>query len=244
MRMSGKNPVLERLKNNPRSIKRIIIQDGHPEASYIYQKAKKWGIPIVSVPGSKILKLARNVNSQGLLIEVEDFSYQPIEDLLEGIKQGGHGVFFLDGINDPQNLGSLIRSLACLGHFGIVIPTHNAVAITEAVLRVASGGDNFVRVALVANLGHAIAKAKSAGYWMAGTVVESGEDVRSLSFPFPVGIVIGSEQKGVRDVLLKQVDVRITIPMAQPRLSLNVAQATTLLAYELVRSHIKTSPDK
>ena len=235
MRISGKNPVLERLKTNPHSIKRITIQEGHPEAGYIYQKAKKWGIAVVSVPGSKILKLARHTNTQGIIMEVEDFSYYPLADLLAWVKKDGDGIFFLDGLNDPQNLGSMIRSLACLGKFALVLPTHNSVSVTEAVLRVASGGDNFVRIGRVANLGHAISSAKEEGFWIGATVVSDGQDIMQAQLPFPVGMIIGSEQKGVRDVLLKHADLQITIPMARPRLSLNVSQATTLLAYELIR---------
>lgn len=238
MHICGKNPVLERLKSNPKSIKRITIQQGHPEAGYIYQKAKKWGIPVATVPASKILKLARTLNAQGLVIDVEDFTYYPLEEILEWVKKDGAGVFFLDGMNDPQNLGGMIRSLACLGNFGIVLPTHNSVSVTETVLRVASGGDNFVRVARVANLANAVTVARDAGFWIAGTVVAGGEDITGVKFSSPVGIVLGSEQKGVRDVLLKQVDQKITIPMNQPRLSLNVSHAATLLAYELIRQSV------
>jgi len=235
MKICGKNPVLERLKSNPRSIKRITIEEGHPEAGYIYLKAKKWGIPVAAVPASKILKIARHLNSQGLIMEVEDFSYSALEDLLEWAKTDGDGVFFLDGINDPQNLGSLMRSLSCLGNFGIVLPTHNSVSVTETVLRVACGGDNFVRISRVANLSQAIASAKDIGFWVAATVVAGGEDLTKVQFPFPLGMVIGSEQKGVRDVLRQKTDMQITIPMVRPRMSLNVAQAATLIGYEVVR---------
>lgn len=232
MKLYGKNPVIERLKTNPQSIQKIYLQENHPDGAYIRKKAVQWGLPVVIVPASKLNKLARDLNTQGILVEVEDFGYVPYEDLLSGKKDT---LVFLDGITDPQNLGALIRSLACLGRFGVVLPTHDSVGVTESVLRVACGGENFVRVARVANISHAIAKAKEAGYWIAGSVVKDGQDVSQVEFPFPVGLVVGSEQKGIRPVVQKEVDLCVTVPMVQPRMSMNVAHAAAILCYEIVR---------
>jgi len=87
MRLYGKNPVLERLKSNPKSIRRITLQEGHPDAGYFYKKARQWGIPVVAVPKSKMLKLTRNVNSQGVIFEVDDFSYTPFDEAFLGEKE-------------------------------------------------------------------------------------------------------------------------------------------------------------
>ena len=126
-----------------------------------------------------------------------------------------------------------MRTLSCLGGFGIVLPTHDSVGVTESVLRVASGGDNFVGVARVGNLANAIAKAKDAGFWIAGAVVEEGQDITRTPLQFPFGLVVGSEQKGIRDVIIKRLDLKVTVPMAQPRMSLNVAHAAAIFAYEI-----------
>lgn len=232
MKLYGKNPVIERLKTNPKSIQKIYLQEGHPDGAYIRKKAVQWGLPVIIVPASKLNKLARDLNTQGILVEVEDFGYVPYADLLSGRKDT---LVFLDGITDPQNLGALMRSLACLGRFGIVLPTHDSVGVTESVLRVACGGENFVRVARVSNISQAIAKAKEAGYWIAGSVVKDGQDISQVEFPFPVGLVVGSEQKGIRTVVQKEVDLCVTVPMAQPHMSMNVAHATAILCYEIVR---------
>ncbi|MCK5579785.1 MAG: 23S rRNA (guanosine(2251)-2'-O)-methyltransferase RlmB [Candidatus Omnitrophica bacterium] len=235
MRLYGKNPVFERLKSNPRGIKKIYIQQGHEDAGYVYKKAKKWGIPVYSVPKTKIQKIARNVNTQGIVLDVDSFEYLPYGELLEIAQNKKMSLLFLDGLNDPQNLGGIIRSVACLGHFVIILPTHKSVAVTETVLRVACGGDNYVKVAQVTNLSQAIKKAKEEGFWVVGSVVKGGQELTEVKMPHPLALVIGSEQKGVREVIQKQLDVAVTIPMAQPRMSLNVAHATTVFCYEAVR---------
>ncbi len=233
MKLYGRNPVLERLRSNPKSIKKIFIQEGHKDLAYFRQKGNKWGIPVICIPASKMLKLARNWNTQGLLVDVEDFSYVPYADLLETAKAKKQTIVFLDGLNDPQNLGAVLRSLACLGRFAVVLPTHDSVGVTETVLRVASGGENYVPVAQVSNLNQAIVKAK-ADFTIAGTVVEGGESIYEVEWPFPLGLVIGSEQKGIRDVIRKNMDLLVTVPMAHPRLSMNVAMAATACAYSIV----------
>lgn len=233
MKLYGRNPVLERLKSNPKSIKKIFLEEGQKDASYIKAKARQWGIPLVYVPRSKMIKAARSLNAQGLLVEIADFAYCPYEELLPVARQKNRSLVFLDGINDPQNLGSIIRGLACLGGFSLVLPSHDSVDVTEAVLRVASGADNFIAVAKVNNLSWAIRLAKDSGFWIAGTVVEGGKDLREISLPFPLALVMGSEQRGIRDVIKKQLDLELSLPMSHPRLSLNVAQAAVIFCYEI-----------
>lgn len=238
MRLYGKNPVIERLKVNPKTIKKIYLQFGHDDAGYILKKAKQWGIPAYQVPRSKLQKLARSLNSQGIVTEVEGFDYTSYEDLLEFCLKKKHELIFLDGLKDPQNLGGIIRALACLGNFSIILPTHDSVEVTESVLRVACGGDNYVKIAKVSNLSQAIVKAKDAGFWIAGAVVSGGKPLGKVDMPFPLGLVIGSEQKGIRMAICKQLDTEITIPMVQPRLSMNVAHATTIFCYEIMRQRV------
>jgi len=235
MKLYGRNPVLERLKTNPKSILRLFITPKHEESAYLLRKAKKWRIPVAIVPPSKIQKMARNLNAQGLLAEVEAFAYRSYDELLDLALGKSVTPVFLDGLNDPQNLGGILRSLACLGPFSLVLPTHHSVEVTESVLRVASGGDNFVPVAKVSNLNQAIKTARDRGIWMAGAVVSGGQDIRTTKFIFPMGLVIGSEHKGIRDVIRRQLDAELTLPMAHPRLSMNAAHAATLFGYEIIR---------
>ncbi len=235
MKLYGINPVLERMRSNPQSIRRVYIQEGHPETGYFRKKGQKWGIPVIVVPASKMAKIGRSLNTQGILVEIEDFSYVPYADLLEAAFKKKYTFLFLDGVTDPQNLGGIMRSAACLGNFAIVLPTHDSVGVTETVLRVALGGDNYVKVAQVPNLNNALLKAKEAGFWIAGTVTADGQDLKSVEFNFPLGLVIGSEHKGIRDVVKKNLDLAVTIPMAYERLSLNVAHAASIFCYAIAR---------
>ena len=235
MKLFGKNPVLERLRANPQTIHRIFIQPGLPEAGYIYKKAKQHGIPVIVVHNAKLAKINRTRNTQGVLVDVDDFTYVPYDELLETAKEKKRTIVFLDNLNDPQNLGAIIRSLGCLGGFAVVLPTHDSVGVTEAVLRVASGGDNYIPVARVANLNNAIKAAKEEGYTIAGAVVEGGQTLFETPLPYPLGLVIGSEQKGIRDVIRKYLDLELTIPMPINTLSFNVAHATTILCYEIAK---------
>ena len=107
---------------------------------------KFFSASIFSVPKSKIQKIGRNTNTQGIVVDVEDYEYVPYDELLEAALNKNQCPLFLDGLNDPQHLGAIIRSLACLGKFCIVLPTHDSVSVTEAVLRIASGGDNYVPI--------------------------------------------------------------------------------------------------
>lgn len=235
MKIYGKNPVLERLKANPRSIRVIFVETGHPEHSYIASKAKKYGLPISVVPPSKMLKLGRSLNTQGLMLEVEDFAYTDYDEVLETAEAKGITLVFADGITDPQNMGAIMRTLGCLGGFVLVMPSHDSVHVTEAVLRVACGADNYLSVCKVSNLSNAIQKARSMGFSIVGSVTCGGEDMRRVKLQFPLGLVIGSEDKGIRDVVQQQLDVKVTVPMAHPRLSLNAAHAAAMLAFEASR---------
>ena len=166
---------------------------------------------------------------------MDDFAYVPYAELLELAVSKYLVLIFLDGVMDPQNLGVILRSLGCLGDFAVVLPTKDSVSVTEAVLRVASGGENYVKVSQVSNLAQAIVKAKDAGFWIAGSIVDEGEEIFGAQLQFPLGLVLGSEQKGIRDVIKKYLDLKVTIPMAQSRMSFNVAQAATIFAYEITK---------
>ena len=238
MKLYGKNSVIERLRFNPASIRQIFIQSGYREAGIIQKKARQCGVGVRIIEKTHMGRLNQH-NSQAVVMDVEDFDYADFDEILEKAKTKKHTIFFLDNLNDPQNLGAIMRSLGCLGRFSLVLPTHNSVHVTEAVLRVACGAENHIPVARVSNLSQAIKRAKEAGLWIAAAVVEDGEDVTKASFPFPLGIVVGSEQKGVRDAVLKNVDLKITIPMAVDTLSFNVAHAVAIIGYEITKQKIK-----
>ncbi len=235
MRLFGRNSVIEKLRSAPQTIKQIYLSQDFKDASVIHKKAKKQRIPLYVVPASKIQKMGRTKNTQGVVAVIYEFEYVPYEDLVADALKKKKSFVFLDELNDPQNLGAIIRSLACIGKFSLVLPTHNSVEVTETVLRVASGGDNYVSIAKVSNISKAIRQAKDKGFWIVGSVVKGGESLMEKQLQFPLGLVIGSEQKGIRPKVKKDIDVLLTIPMQVETLSFNAAHATTVLCYEITR---------
>ncbi|MBF0483183.1 MAG: RNA methyltransferase [Candidatus Omnitrophica bacterium] len=234
MKLYGINPVLERLRVNPKSVKKIYIEQGQ-SGGIIQKKATQNHVPFLLVPSTKMQKIGRDKNTQGFMADVEDFQYADYDDVLSNANEKHRTLIFLDELNDPQNLGVMLRSLACLGRFAVILTTHHSVSVTEAVLRIASGGDNYVLISRVANLVNAIKKAKDQGYEIFAADVNEGEILGEKEFPANLGIVIGSEQKGIRDIVLNQVDGKITIPMYAENISFNAAQAMTIIAYEITR---------
>lgn len=233
MILYGKNSVLERLKANPKTIKKIFLQDNFSSPT-VENLIKEKKIPSERSSPGKLSRIKPGKDLRGIAALVEDFAYTPYADLLNrGLDEQSTPVF-LDRINDPQNLGGIIRVLACFGNFGIVVPQHGSCEVTEAVLHVASGGENYLPVAKVGNLSNAIIAAKKRGYWIAGAVLgENAEDLGSVKFPFPLGIVLGSEGKGIRHGIDIRLDIRARIPMDGARLSFNVNSAAAIFCYEI-----------
>ena len=234
MKLSGKNPVLERIKSNPKSIRRLFIEEGHNESEYVKMKCNQHKIPVVVVPYTKIQKMANSTSTQGILAEIEDFPYSDFNELLANALKKKRIIIFLDNVTDPQNLGGIVRTAGSLGEFDIVIPTTEAVGVTEAVLRVACGGENYIHMSRVGNIANAITKAKDAGYWIAGTSIINAKSLYDVKFQYPLGLVFGSEAKGIRDIIRKKIDCEVMIPMKE-RMSFNVSHATAVFCVEALR---------
>ncbi|UCH81738.1 MAG: 23S rRNA (guanosine(2251)-2'-O)-methyltransferase RlmB [Nitrospiraceae bacterium] len=236
MYLYGKNSVLERLKFDPGSIRQIFIQDNF-KSTEIVKLITSEKIPIKRVSERELVRIKRADRLQGIVAEIGTFTYTHFDDILnKGIEQGLTFIF-LDGLNDPHNLGSIMRTAACFGGFALIIPEHGSCDVNDTVVHVASGGENFVPVSMVTNLSAALLKAKKAGYWAVGTVVSEGEDINSTSLLFPMCLVMGTEGKGIRYGIQKHLDLKITLPMKGAQLSLNVAIAFAICAQEITRQH-------
>ena len=237
MRLYGKQPVLERLRSAPQSVRGLILQQ-ETDAAEIVQAAQAAKIRFLSKSKAEFAKLAPDVHAQGVLAEVEDFRYAAIEDLLK--KPGPRPtLFLLDRVTDPQNLGAILRALACFGGVAVVLPKHESAEVTETVLRVACGGENHVPVARVTNLARACEQAKEAGYWIAGAAPSGGTPLHEADWPTPLALVLGSEGGGIRPGLEKHLDLALTLPMPGAKLSFNVATAAALIAYEITRRKLE-----
>ena len=234
MFLYGKNSVLERLQINPQTIRKIFLQTNFKEMN-IAQIIKSKKIAVNTVTPKELIRIKNSSPLQGIVAEIEDFVYTDFYELLDKPADKRLSLIFLDRISDPQNLGAIIRIAACFGGIGIVIPKHEACAVNDTVLHVASGGENFVPVAMVTNITNALNEAKKTGYWVAGAVVEDGENIYNSILPFPLALVLGSEGYGIRQGIQKHLDLKFRIPMKGADLSFNVTSACSIFCYEINR---------
>ena len=234
MFLYGRNSVLKRLESNPQSIIRIYF-DKELDNSEILNLTRQNGIQAIKVSRNELLRLKRADNLQGVVAEVKNFSYTPLKELINKAKEENLSFIALDSVSDPQNLGAIIRSAACFGGFGVVIAKRDACEVNETVLHVASGGENFVPICIVTNISTALIEIKKQGFWVAGAVVEGGEDLNKTELLFPICLLMGSEGKGIRHGLQSHIDLKLTLPMPGAALSFNVAIACAIFCNEIVR---------
>ncbi len=232
MFLYGRNSVFERLKNNPKTIKRVFLQDNFSDLE-IKELIKVKRVSSKSVSKKELYRIKNADSLQGVVAEVEEFQYPDLADLIN--KDDQLSFIFLDRILDPQNLGSIIRTTACLGGFAIAIPKHRACEVTEATLRVASGGENFVPILKLTNFTNTLLELKKSGFWIGGTFPGQGQNLASVDLPFPLAIVLGSEGQGIRYGLKKHLDLKLQIPMEEGVPSLNIASACAIFCYEVVK---------
>jgi 23S rRNA (guanosine2251-2'-O)-methyltransferase len=232
MLLYGKRSVRERIEVNPKSIKKIYLQKEifQPE---IVSLARRNNIHFEIIESRRFFKLARRVQAQGIIAEVDQFQYHNFETLINQNDKNKPTLIFLDRVTDPQNLGAILRACACLGDYGIVLPRNESAQVNETVLKVACGAENYIPVCCVTNLAKAIQAAKEQGYSIGATIVEGGENPHQIKFNFPLGLLFGSEEKGIRPGLIKYVDYKLTLPMPGGQLSFNVAMAVAIFCYEV-----------
>lgn len=231
----GKSPVLSVLENN-KNISRICIQrsfNDQKTMNIIRNKNLKY-----EVVDKKVLdKLTNFANHQGIAVWIPGYTYLSLDDLLiknEGIKNPC--ILMLDGIEDPHNLGAILRSVDCTNCQGVIIGKHNQVQLNATVAKVSTGAIEHVDVVQVTNLTRTLQTLKEKGYWVVGAEAHESSDFREVNYDMPVVIVVGSEGKGISSLVLKQCDFRVRIPMAGHVNSLNVSVATALLLYQVYLS--------
>lgn len=235
MLLYGRVSVFERLKANPASIKKILLQENIPLAD-IEGLAKANGIALERLPSHQLKRLKPAKDLQGVVAKVDKFGYASFTDLLDQAQNKKLSLIFLDRINDPQNFGAIVRTACCFGGFAVVIPQFNACGVTEAVLHVASGGENYIPISMVSNLSNAIIQAKKCDLWIAGAEAgNDASDIDTTSFPFPLGVVLGSEGEGIRYGIQKHLDLKVRIPMKGAGLSFNVGIACAIFCYEIAK---------
>ena len=230
----GFHPVEAALRRHREQVKGIFLS-GRGRAGQVRDLAEGAGVLVQEAPVAELDALCDGAAHQGVVALLGGYPYVSLEELLES-REPPPLLVFMDGVKDPQNLGSIFRSALLLGATGLVIPKDRAAGVTPAVVRVSAGATEHLPCARVTNLARALEQAKAQGLWVAGSVVEGGQDPAKLDLTGPLALVLGSEQKGIRPGVLKACDLKITLPTSpSPVVSLNVATATTALLYEIGR---------
>jgi 23S rRNA (guanosine2251-2'-O)-methyltransferase len=233
----GRRPVLELLRAGGSS-ERILMAQGLSRSSVlaeIRKLASDAAVPLKVVPRPEVDRMARGQNHQGVVAVTGRYRYAALRDVLA---RTDAAVLFLDGITDPHNVGSLLRSAECAGFTGVVLPAHRSSGVTAAVRRVAAGAAEIVPVARVSNLSRALEEAKGAGLWILGLDENSRDDIWSseLIEP-PLGFVLGAEDRGLSRGVRDHCDGLVAIPQRGRIGSLNVSVAGAVAMFELARRH-------
>lgn len=235
--ITGRNPVLEILETG-RKIEKIYIQSGNLKGSVneIIGRAEKRNIPIERVNKNRLNDMSRG-NHQGVIALVEAFSYSTIEGLLDHAKNLGEDPFLiiLDGIEDPHNLGAIIRTAECAKAHGIIIPRRRAASVTETVYRSSAGAVEHMLIAQVTNISDTIELLKDRGLWIYGADMAGNDYYFDTDLKGSLALVIGSEGKGLSRLVKEKCDFLMKIPMLGKISSLNASNAASILIYEIIR---------
>lgn len=235
--IGGRNPVMEALKSG-RDINKIWIAEGSQKGSIqqIVGLAKESNVMVQYVPKKKIEQMVSE-NHQGVVASVAAYQYAEIDDLFHRAEQKGEDPFILilDELEDPHNLGSIMRTADAAGAHGIIIPKRRAVGLTSTVAKASTGAIEHIPVARVTNLSRAVDELKERGVWVAGTDAKGKQDFRQLDGTLPIGLIIGSEGKGMSRILRDKCDFLVQLPMIGHVTSLNASVAASILMYEVYR---------
>ena len=238
--IEGRNAIIEAFRSD-KTIDKLYIQDGLKDGPIqtILREAKKRNLFINYVSKDILDKMSPTSKHQGAIANLASYEYYGIDDILAVAREKEEDpfIFILDGIEDPHNLGAIIRTANLVGAHGVVIPKHRAVGLTATVARTSAGAINYTKVAKVTNINSTIEELKKEGLWFVCADM-GGELMYKLNLKGPIGLVIGNEGSGVSSLVKKNCDMLASIPMKGDIDSLNASVATGVLAYEIFRQRI------
>lgn len=240
----GRNAVMEALRAR-RPMDHILIARGSRSGSLsaILKAAKESAIPVKEADQRKLDSLSQNQNHQGIVAFAAVRDYATVEDLFSLAKERGEPPFFLlaDGLQDPHNLGAILRTAECTGAHGVIIPQRRAVGLTFAVGKASAGAVEYVPVARVPNLASAIEQLKERGVWVYAADL-NGEPWCQLDYTGPCALIIGNEGMGISALIRKKADFIVSLPMQGNIQSLNASVASGVLCYEVARQRLGILP--
>lgn len=238
----GRNAVSEALKSQDVTINQVYLQKDIQRhlVKKVVDLAKEKRIPIKEVPKVKLDQMVGAVSHQGIVAEVSPYTYCEIEDMLEDARQKGEKPFLmiLDGIQDPHNLGSIIRSAECSGVHGIIIPKRHSVQVTATVVKVSAGATAHVKVARVGNINQIIEELKKNNIWIYGAEAEGEVNYQDENYESAMALVIGAEGKGLSKLTKELCDFRLRIPMKGQLNSLNASVAASVLMFQVLEKRM------
>ncbi len=238
--IEGRNAVLEAFRSG-KTIDRLFVLDGCQDGPVrtIVREAKKHDTIVNFVPKERLDSMSETGHHQGVMAYAAAYEYAEVEDILKIAEEKGEPpfLFLLDGIEDPHNLGAIIRTANLAGAHGVIIPKRRAVGLTATVARTSAGALNYTPVTKVTNMAATIEDLKKRGIWFVCADM-GGESMYRLNLTGPIGLVIGNEGEGVSRLVKEKCDMIASIPMKGDIDSLNASVATGVLAYEIVRQRL------
>ncbi len=239
--IEGRNAVLEAFRSG-RTIDKLYVQDGCQDGPVmsIRREAKKQDTLVRFVTRERLDQLSETGKHQGVIAVAAAYEYAEVEDMLQAARDKGEApfLFILDNIEDPHNLGAIIRTANLAGAHGVIIPKNRAVGLTATVARTSAGALNYTPVAKVTNIAKTIEELKKEGLWFVCADM-GGTTMYELKLKGPIGIVIGNEGEGVGRLVREKCDMVASIPMKGDIDSLNASVAAGVLAYEIVRQRMQ-----
>ena len=236
--IEGRNAVLELLNSN-KDINKIYVQNGekHGSINKIIAMAKENKIIVVEAQKSKLDEMSNTKNHQGVIAIVPPFEYCKVEDILEVAKNKNEDPFIiiLDGIEDPHNLGSIIRTAETAGVHGIIIPKRRAASVNSTVNKTSAGAAQYMKIARVNNINETIKTLKENGVWICGTDMQTDTLYYNQEYKMPIAIVIGSEGFGMSRLTKENCDMLVKIPMKGKITSLNASVSAGIIMYEAAK---------
>ncbi len=239
----GRNPVIEALKSENRTIERLYIADGDTKGSInkIIAIAREKKIRIENVDRRKLDDMTGGEVHQGVAAEISPYSYKEIDDIFRTAEEKGEAPFIiiLDNIEDSHNFGAIIRTAECAGVHGIIIARRRSVSVTPFTVKASAGATEFVNIVKVSNITSTIEKLKEKGVWVYGADMD-GDYYYNTNLTGPIALVIGSEGKGISRLVKENCDAIVKIPMNGKINSLNASVASGILVYDIVRQRLKS----
>lgn len=232
----GRNAVMEALKSDREIEKLMVAKGAEGSIRKIVGMAKDKKIPVHYSDKTALDRIADGGNHQGIAAQVSSYQYCQVEDILDRARKRGEDPFLiiLDGLEDPHNLGAIMRTAECCGAHGIVIPKRRSVGLTETVAKASAGAIEYMLCAKVPNIGQAIDKLKAEGVWVAACDM-GGQPYTRQDLTGSLAVVVGSEGAGISRLVREKCDFVVSIPMKGKISSLNASNAAAILMYEVVR---------